>query len=570
MADSSNNEDILITNHVPHTRAVVKASRRVAQRERALSISARSDPALQAHATSYYFRTISRRSGAHITPAMTSRTVVGTCCKLGEKPQIHSPAPAELKIEMKFISNCGNWRFEISIRDQQSSSTNIDESKIQNRGISLVQHFYIGTKIKLDPGSELGSFDLGSGKMLVQPGIVCVIDCEVTTGRRGCFCASEPAQFYVSECFVVESASCDLWRDHSERQSRKSDDNKIGDTDWNWSSESIVYIQNSITPLYCKSIKECDTLSDDCEASRAARDEHEVGERVCCGLHIPAHCRRSALAPSRHPHQNGAASLESISSHAATAGDRTCVTLRKLYGEKAPRAHQTQAHARTICQRGVRFIFSVSFSLFAFSVRFTANSIDIRTARIATMEAITHLRRSRAARDQSETEYTHIRHCHVTSPVYSGTVPEKYSSICSRWFNARGKCLRQRKSRGNSDPSVLESMFRAALSAHAQCHQSTAFKELHRHLAGRRIENRARMATSSRGRSALSTGPSAGNCNSFGFSHVEIVPDDAAGWLVFSGISRFPSLFIPALLQTQLNQPSSALKTSLLRAAQIS
>ncbi|KAJ8896988.1 hypothetical protein PR048_002334 [Dryococelus australis] len=34
-----------------------------------------------------------------------------------------------------------------------------------------MQHFYIGTKIKLDPGSELGSFDLGSGKMLVQPGI---------------------------------------------------------------------------------------------------------------------------------------------------------------------------------------------------------------------------------------------------------------------------------------------------------------------------------------------------------------------------------------------------------------
>ncbi|KAJ8867697.1 hypothetical protein PR048_031500 [Dryococelus australis] len=47
----------------------------------------------------------------------------------------------------------------------------IDESEIQNNEISLVQHFYIGTKIKLDPGSELESFDLGSGKMLVQPGI---------------------------------------------------------------------------------------------------------------------------------------------------------------------------------------------------------------------------------------------------------------------------------------------------------------------------------------------------------------------------------------------------------------
>ncbi|KAJ8877356.1 hypothetical protein PR048_021810 [Dryococelus australis] len=43
--------------------------------------------------------------------------------------------------------------------------------EIENHEISLVQHFYIGTKIKLDPVLELGSFELGSGKMLVQPGI---------------------------------------------------------------------------------------------------------------------------------------------------------------------------------------------------------------------------------------------------------------------------------------------------------------------------------------------------------------------------------------------------------------
>ncbi|KAJ8867857.1 hypothetical protein PR048_031662 [Dryococelus australis] len=47
--------------------------------------------------------------------------------------------------------------------------TKIDESEIQNHEISLGQHFYIGTKIKLDPGSELGPFDLGSGKILLQP-----------------------------------------------------------------------------------------------------------------------------------------------------------------------------------------------------------------------------------------------------------------------------------------------------------------------------------------------------------------------------------------------------------------
>ncbi|KAJ8870601.1 hypothetical protein PR048_029624 [Dryococelus australis] len=104
-----------------------------------------------------------------------------------------------VEIEMKFFSNHQFRRFEISIRDQQPSEkyayfydviyyepivkfvsyvisishfeTKIDESEIQNHEISLVQHFYIGTKIELDPVSELGSFDLGSGKMLVQPGI---------------------------------------------------------------------------------------------------------------------------------------------------------------------------------------------------------------------------------------------------------------------------------------------------------------------------------------------------------------------------------------------------------------
>ncbi|KAJ8887788.1 hypothetical protein PR048_014006 [Dryococelus australis] len=55
-----------------------------------------------------------------------------------------------------------------------------------------------------------------------------------------------------------------------------------------------------------------------------------------------------------------------------------------------------------------------------------------------------------------------------------------------------------------------------------------------------------------------------------GFSHVGIVPGDVADGRVFSGISRFPRPFIPALLHTHLVSPSSALKTSSFRAAQIS
>ncbi|KAJ8894348.1 hypothetical protein PR048_006976 [Dryococelus australis] len=55
-----------------------------------------------------------------------------------------------------------------------------------------------------------------------------------------------------------------------------------------------------------------------------------------------------------------------------------------------------------------------------------------------------------------------------------------------------------------------------------------------------------------------------------GFSRVGIVPDDAARRRVFSEISRFPRPCISALLHSQVLLPSSALKTSLLRAAQIS
>ncbi|KAJ8882789.1 hypothetical protein PR048_014603 [Dryococelus australis] len=55
-----------------------------------------------------------------------------------------------------------------------------------------------------------------------------------------------------------------------------------------------------------------------------------------------------------------------------------------------------------------------------------------------------------------------------------------------------------------------------------------------------------------------------------GFSQVGIVPDDAAGRRVFLGIFSFPNTCVPELLHTHLTPPSSALNTSMLRAAQIS
>ncbi|KAJ8883801.1 hypothetical protein PR048_015656 [Dryococelus australis] len=51
------------------------------------------------------------------------------------------------------------------------------------------------------------------------------------------------------------------------------------------------------------------------------------------------------------------------------------------------------------------------------------------------------------------------------------------------------------------------------------------------------------------------------------FSHVRIMSDDAAGQRVFSWISRFSRLCIPALPHTHLASPSSCLKTSMLSAA---
>ncbi|KAJ8884560.1 hypothetical protein PR048_016417 [Dryococelus australis] len=54
------------------------------------------------------------------------------------------------------------------------------------------------------------------------------------------------------------------------------------------------------------------------------------------------------------------------------------------------------------------------------------------------------------------------------------------------------------------------------------------------------------------------------------FSHAGVVLDDTAGRGVFSGICCFPSPCIPVLLLTRLASTSSALKTSMLRAAQIS
>ncbi|KAJ8896616.1 hypothetical protein PR048_001960 [Dryococelus australis] len=46
-----------------------------------------------------------------------------------------------------------------------------------------------------------------------------------------------------------------------------------------------------------------------------------------------------------------------------------------------------------------------------------------------------------------------------------------------------------------------------------------------------------------------------------GFSHVGIVPNDAIGRRILSGISRFPRPFIPALLHVHLKSPSSVINS---------
>ncbi|KAJ8898464.1 hypothetical protein PR048_003824 [Dryococelus australis] len=92
------------------------------------------------------------------------------------------------------------------------------DSKIQKHEISLVQHFYTGTKIKLDPVSELGSFDLGSGTVLVQPGIGHSAERNLAGWRSGLLrgrgrgrvlgAAAAPAAPALPHCWQQSGAAC--------------------------------------------------------------------------------------------------------------------------------------------------------------------------------------------------------------------------------------------------------------------------------------------------------------------------------------------------------------------------
>ncbi|KAJ8886017.1 hypothetical protein PR048_012223 [Dryococelus australis] len=71
---------------------------------------------------------------------------------------------------------------------KSSDRQTIDVSEIQNRAVSLVQQFYIGIKIKLDPGSELGS-----RMMLVQPGLTKLEHTSSSLAAQGKKKTSQPA-----------------------------------------------------------------------------------------------------------------------------------------------------------------------------------------------------------------------------------------------------------------------------------------------------------------------------------------------------------------------------------------
>ncbi|KAJ8877529.1 hypothetical protein PR048_021984 [Dryococelus australis] len=101
--------------------------------------------------------------------------------------------------------------------DPRLAAIVIDESKIQIHKISLVQHFYIGTRIKLDPGSELGSFYLGSGKMLVQPGIRSVLcSCGGNHGPAclDFFCAFESEERKMCKGYTARRYKCAIASTH--------------------------------------------------------------------------------------------------------------------------------------------------------------------------------------------------------------------------------------------------------------------------------------------------------------------------------------------------------------------
>ncbi|KAJ8866344.1 hypothetical protein PR048_032187 [Dryococelus australis] len=106
-----------------------------------------------------------------------SRIDTENCCTIrvqswtGDRDEFQFKPPKLVvrNLDPRSAAIVGKSKFVSFLISFSHFGTKIDESEIQNHEISLVQHFYIGTKIKLDPCSELGAFDLGSGKMLVQP-----------------------------------------------------------------------------------------------------------------------------------------------------------------------------------------------------------------------------------------------------------------------------------------------------------------------------------------------------------------------------------------------------------------
>ncbi|KAJ8872850.1 hypothetical protein PR048_026466 [Dryococelus australis] len=229
---------------------------------------------------------------------------------------------AGLEIEIKFISNRRNWRFEISIRDQQPSLTNLRRAddkvtvlkKEDCREIHLTMKDRRSTRtnvhgdviyppvgsrdLKMNYGSQS---DVGNiSRAPVFPAWLRVRGQEAREryGRQlyarlvrhrsyahGVQCfrptsgpASSPHETTTTVTGDLQDTDTEYLRTqplisrnpHREKNPENSMITKSGDTVWHCSSEYIVYKRNSITPLDCQRIKENFTLSEDYEASRVA------------------------------------------------------------------------------------------------------------------------------------------------------------------------------------------------------------------------------------------------------------------------------------------------------------
>ncbi|KAJ8894539.1 hypothetical protein PR048_007196 [Dryococelus australis] len=379
-----------------------------------------------------------------------------------------------------------------------------------NHEILVEQHFYIGTKIKLDPASGLGSFDLGSGKMLVQPGIRDA--CRIGPAR--------PTSLHLASLSPSHAQPTGI--------------------------QGVIFTALAIPP----EMKDEEKLQASAERDDRARDD--------LVLQTHALLRQAAIV------------LPAITSLVSTPASPRRVHDYKMiifFGESCsspphpPPPRRTRFDTRCGVAPGfshVRIVPDDAAGRRVFSgiFRFPRPFIPALPP--------TSLHPSSAHKTSMYSGAWHCSNAIVVSSTHHQLRLDNFAG-CLDW-------------EPNPCPQEFSSSVFISAPPHPErlrAYQGTAYK-LTYNLTSTDIHALPRIRTQNlsypRQVAYQPTAPREVGCTPghSGFSHVGIVPDDAAGLRVSFEVSRFPRPFIKALLHTHLTSPPSALKTSMLRAAHIS